>query len=91
MPDLAVAGRADAGLGRREAAPQRQRAGGRDADSPGYSSEQSAEEAHLRGLLLDLSTTVSTHPFWQTLQGPDLVAARMELKQTTLAPATEAH
>lgn len=60
-------------------------------DSPGYSSEQSAEEAHLRGLLLDLSTTVSTHPFWQTLQGPDLVAARMELKQTTLAPATEAH
>ncbi|WP_329028415.1 hypothetical protein [Streptomyces sp. NBC_00690] len=56
-------------------------------DSPGYSAEQQAEEARLRGLLLELSTTVSTHAFWQTLSGPELVAARMELKQSTLDPA----
>ncbi|MCX4971219.1 hypothetical protein OHA98_42220 [Streptomyces sp. NBC_00654] len=33
-----------------------------------------------RRRLLELSTTVMTHPFWETLSGPDLVKARTALR-----------
>ncbi|MEJ8662125.1 MULTISPECIES: hypothetical protein [Streptomyces] len=49
-------------------------------DSPGYTDEQKAEDTRLRALVRDLSITVSTHPYWATLQGGDVVAARMALK-----------
>ncbi|MGW1496946.1 hypothetical protein [Streptomyces sp. NPDC002402] len=50
-------------------------------DSPGYSEQQSDHEARLRRLLLDLSVTVSTHPYWETLTG-NVVEERMALKHT---------
>ncbi|MFB6507536.1 MULTISPECIES: hypothetical protein [unclassified Streptomyces] len=49
-------------------------------DSPGYTEEQAAEVAHFRTRLLELSTTVSTHPFWDSVDTDDRVAARMTLK-----------
>ncbi|WP_242434265.1 hypothetical protein [Streptomyces sp. CB01580] len=52
-------------------------------DSPGYTPEQDAEVARFQEELLRLSTEVSTHPYWQSLGGPDLVAARMALKHAT--------
>ncbi|MFB7214668.1 hypothetical protein [Streptomyces sp. NPDC056255] len=33
-----------------------------------------------RARLLELSTTVSTHPFWESVEAGDRVAARMALK-----------
>ncbi|MER6499182.1 hypothetical protein ABT218_07250 [Streptomyces sp. NPDC001455] len=50
------------------------------ADSPGYTDEQKAEVARFRAELLHLSTEVTTHPYWEALDGPDLVEARMALK-----------
>ncbi|MEU9849328.1 hypothetical protein [Streptomyces sp. NPDC047985] len=50
------------------------------ADSPGYTDEQKAEVARFRAELLRLSIEVSTHSYWETLSGPDLVEARMALK-----------
>ncbi|MER5503043.1 MULTISPECIES: hypothetical protein [unclassified Streptomyces] len=48
-------------------------------DSPGYTEDQAAEVTRFRGLL-ELSTTVSTHPFWESVEAGDRVAARMALK-----------
>lgn len=59
------------------------------ADSPGYTPEQAAEVARFRTRLLELSVTVSTHPFWATLDG-DVVAARMALKHANDQPADTA-
>ncbi|MEE1735204.1 hypothetical protein PUR49_01420 [Streptomyces sp. BE147] len=50
------------------------------ADSPGYTDEQAERLAVYRRRLLELSTTVMTHPFWETLSGPDLVKARTALR-----------
>ncbi|WP_331757113.1 hypothetical protein OH782_41835 (plasmid) [Streptomyces sp. NBC_01544] len=49
-------------------------------DSPGYSDEQAAKVAEFQARLLELSMTVSTHPYWSTLS-EDVVAARMALKR----------
>jgi hypothetical protein len=51
----------------------------RDA-SPGWSDDDKAREAELRKVLLGFIDQVHTHPYWDTLSGPDLVAARMKLK-----------
>lgn len=50
------------------------------APSPGYTEEQREQEAELFVRLRELSIAVTTHPHWQTLQGPARVAARTELK-----------
>ncbi|MFE4454411.1 hypothetical protein [Streptomyces sp. NPDC056796] len=50
------------------------------ADSPGHTPEQRAELARLRKQVLDLSITVSTHPYWTTVDRSDTVACRMALK-----------
>ncbi|KIF67142.1 hypothetical protein HY68_36170 [Streptomyces sp. AcH 505] len=55
-------------------------------DSPGYSEGQKAQDARFRERLIELSATVTTHPYWATLEG-GVVAARMELKQVTKEPA----
>ncbi|MFF8696717.1 hypothetical protein ACF08W_31330 [Streptomyces sp. NPDC015144] len=49
-------------------------------DSPGYTDEQKVEVTHFREEFLRLSAEVSTHPYWASLSGPDLVDARMALK-----------
>ncbi|MFB6879114.1 hypothetical protein [Streptomyces sp. NPDC056323] len=49
-------------------------------DSPGYTEDQAAEVTRFRARLLELSTTVSTHPFWESVEAGDRVAARMALK-----------
>ncbi|MER5618753.1 hypothetical protein [Streptomyces sp. NPDC002215] len=49
-------------------------------DSPGYTEDQAAEVTHFRARLLELSTTVSTHPFWDSVEAGDRVGARMALK-----------
>ncbi|WP_329203880.1 hypothetical protein [Streptomyces sp. NBC_01435] len=49
-------------------------------DSPGYTEEQAADVARFRARLLELSITVSTHPFWDSVDTGDRVAARMALK-----------
>ncbi|MFD3484903.1 hypothetical protein [Streptomyces sp. NPDC058665] len=49
-------------------------------DSPGYTGQQKADEARLRGEVLALSTTVSAHPYWKTLETGTVVEARMALK-----------
>lgn len=48
-------------------------------DSPGYTPEQAERIAGYRARLLELSTTVMVHPFWDTV-GDGVVAARMALK-----------
>ncbi|MER5277756.1 hypothetical protein ABT025_18635 [Streptomyces sp. NPDC002809] len=55
-------------------------------DSPGYTDEQAAEVARFRARLLELSTTVMTHPFWATV-GDDVVKARMALQHAHEQPA----
>ncbi|MET8748243.1 hypothetical protein [Streptomyces sp. NPDC004728] len=49
-------------------------------DSPGYTEDQAAEVTRFRARLLELSTTVSTHPFWDSVEAGDRVAARMAFK-----------
>lgn len=49
-------------------------------ESPGYSDEQAQRIADHRARLLELSTAVSTHPFWGAVDSGDVVAARMALK-----------
>ncbi|MFG2630649.1 hypothetical protein [Streptomyces sp. NPDC048473] len=49
-------------------------------DSPGYTEDQHAEVARFRARLLELSTTVSTHPFWDSVDHGNRVEARMALK-----------
>ncbi|MFJ2279274.1 hypothetical protein ACIOEZ_34560 [Streptomyces sp. NPDC087866] len=56
------------------------------ADSPGYTPEQAAEVARFQARLLELSVTVSTHPFWDTLDD-GVVQARMALKHAHDKPA----
>ncbi|MGW7367376.1 hypothetical protein ACWGI8_29130 [Streptomyces sp. NPDC054841] len=53
---------------------------GGQADSPGYTDEQKAEEARLWALVRELSIEVSTHPHWVTMEGEARVRARMALK-----------
>ncbi|WP_331754110.1 hypothetical protein [Streptomyces sp. NBC_00826] len=48
--------------------------------SPGYTEEQAAEVARFRARLLELSITVSTHPFWDSVDAGGRVEARMALK-----------
>ncbi|MGY3676477.1 hypothetical protein [Streptomyces sp. TE33382] len=56
-------------------------------DSPGYTDDQTDRLAGYRHRLLELSTTVVTHPYWQTLSGPDQVKARTALKHAHETPA----
>ncbi|WP_392838705.1 hypothetical protein [Streptomyces sp. LN500] len=56
------------------------------ADSPGYTEEQAAEVARFQARLVELSTTVSTHPYWDTLD-EGVVLARMALKHALEKPA----
>ncbi|MFE7111693.1 hypothetical protein ACFU98_29715 [Streptomyces sp. NPDC057575] len=49
-------------------------------DSPGYTEEQAAEVQRFQDELRRLSITVSTHPFWDTVDAGDRVEARMALK-----------
>ncbi|MFB7076438.1 hypothetical protein [Streptomyces sp. NPDC056308] len=49
-------------------------------DSPGYTEEQAAKVRDFQARLLELSTTVATHPYWETLSGPDLVKGRTALQ-----------
>ncbi|MER8237019.1 hypothetical protein [Streptomyces sp. NPDC094049] len=48
--------------------------------SPGYTSEQRADDDRLRALVLELSVVVSTHPYWATVERGEAVAARQALK-----------
>ncbi|MCQ8829062.1 hypothetical protein [Streptomyces malaysiensis] len=56
----------------------------------GWSEEDQAEVQRLRGRQQELSITLATHPFWETLEGPDLVTARMVLKHVHHTPAVDA-
>ncbi|MGC5401908.1 hypothetical protein ACPXCP_39980 [Streptomyces sp. DT20] len=55
------------------------------SDSPGYTEEQARQLAAYRARLLELSKTVMTHPYWDTLTD-DVVAARMALKHAHEQP-----
>ncbi|MEV8419137.1 hypothetical protein AB0P45_37085 [Streptomyces niveus] len=59
-------------------------------DSPGYTDHQKSEVARLRAAFLELSVTVSTHPYWSTLGPGTVVEGRMALKQTAPASAGDA-
>ncbi|RXS84197.1 hypothetical protein EST92_11605 [Streptomyces sp. TM32] len=54
--------------------------------SPGWSDDDKAREQELRQQLLDLIDQVHTHPYWESLTGPDLVKARMKLKHVDDEP-----
>jgi hypothetical protein len=56
------------------------------ADSPGYTEEQASEVARYQAELVRLSTAVSTHPYWATLD-EGVVEARMALKHAHEQPA----
>lgn len=58
-------------------------------DSPGYTDEQREQLAAYRAQLLELSTTVMTHPYWTGLS-ENVVAARMALQHAHEQPAGEA-
>lgn len=49
-------------------------------DSPGWTDGQKQQVEGLRARRLDLATKVMTHDYWDTLSGPDVVAARSALK-----------
>lgn len=55
--------------------------------SPGYTPEQTERLTQLRGRILELTTTVVTHPYWSTLSGPDRVTARTALKYAHVTEA----
>lgn len=78
MPDPALVCRTGSGVGGRQQPYTEYRTG--KPDSPGYTPEQKSEEARLRGEVLQLSITVSTHPYWRTLEAGTTVDARMALK-----------
>ncbi|MEU2856708.1 hypothetical protein [Streptomyces syringium] len=59
-------------------------------DSPGWTQDEQDTVAALRARALELSITVSTHPFWPTVDRDEVVAARMALKHAHEEPATEA-
>ncbi len=50
------------------------------APSPGYTEDQRRQEHDLFARLRELSIAITTHPHWQTLQGPARVAARTQLR-----------
>ncbi|MEV8062336.1 hypothetical protein AB0P37_39455 [Streptomyces antimycoticus] len=55
----------------------------------GWPEKDHAEVQRLRDRQRKLTITVVTHPFWATLEGPDRVTARMQLKHAhDAAPAT---
>ncbi|MCX4792257.1 hypothetical protein OG369_41385 [Streptomyces sp. NBC_01221] len=62
----------------------------RKDDSPGYTEEQATEVTRFQKRLLELSITVSTHPFWDSVDGGSRVAARMALKHVHEQPEDEA-
>ncbi|WP_329041537.1 hypothetical protein OHT61_26005 [Streptomyces sp. NBC_00178] len=47
---------------------------------PGYTPEQAERLAAYRARILDLTTQVITHPYWESLPGPDRVEARTVLR-----------
>ncbi|MFE9559446.1 hypothetical protein ACFYMW_40335 [Streptomyces sp. NPDC006692] len=55
----------------------------------GYTAQQVADEDRLRRELLDLSITVSTHPYWGTVEGESVVDERMALKHSPGALSTD--
>ncbi|MEV7060943.1 hypothetical protein AB0N95_36530 [Streptomyces microflavus] len=59
-------------------------------DSPGCTEAQHAEVARCRAELLELSITVSTHPFWEQVEQGQVVDARMRLKHQHEIPDSEA-
>lgn len=59
-------------------------------DSPGYTPEQAERLAGYRARILELTTSVITHPYWATLSGPDRVSARTALKHVHDAAGPEA-
>ncbi|MER5973306.1 hypothetical protein ABT112_26870 [Streptomyces sp. NPDC002055] len=60
-------------------------------DSPGWGKENEELVAGLRRRQVALAETVVTHPFWNTLSGPDRVAARTALKHlNTVSPSAAA-
>ncbi len=58
--------------------------------SPGWTDEQKATVDRLRQECLTLAETVATHPYWQSLDGENLVKQRMELKAITRPEAAAA-
>ncbi|WP_328335906.1 MULTISPECIES: hypothetical protein [unclassified Streptomyces] len=58
--------------------------------SPGYTPDQREQADELQARLLEATVRVSTHPFWSSLSGGDLVAARMALKHVEAAGAEPA-
>ncbi|MFD4899150.1 hypothetical protein [Streptomyces sp. NPDC058411] len=61
-----------------QAAPQRPPAG--EGGQSGYTAEEAERLAGYRARILELTTLVLTHPYWQTLSGPDRVEERTALK-----------
>lgn len=59
-------------------------------DSPGYSEHEKGKVARLRGNVLELSITVSTHPYWATLAPGTGADRRMALKPSAPAAGGEA-
>jgi hypothetical protein len=57
-------------------------------DSPGWTDEEKARVAELREELMRLTTLVYVHPYWSTLSGPAVVAARSAIKHAA-APQDE--
>ncbi|MFI7368071.1 hypothetical protein ACIBO4_38610 [Streptomyces sp. NPDC050149] len=57
-------------------------------DSPGYTDEQREQIEAYRAELLELNTTVMTHPYWAGLS-ENVVAARMALKHAHEQPTDQ--
>ncbi|MFF4248890.1 hypothetical protein ACFYY2_31100 [Streptomyces sp. NPDC001822] len=58
--------------------------------SAGYTPEQAERLAAYRARILELTTQVITHPYWETLSGPDRVEARTVLKHVNDPAGPEA-
>ncbi|MCX4967187.1 hypothetical protein OHA98_20895 [Streptomyces sp. NBC_00654] len=57
--------------------------------TPGYIEDEAARLAEYRNRVLELSTAVMTHPYWETLSGPDRAESRTALKHAHEPPAVE--
>ncbi|MFB8000117.1 hypothetical protein ACFC4G_46040 [Streptomyces sp. NPDC056002] len=55
--------------------------------TPGYTEQDALEVARLKADVMRLATVVTTHAYWGSLSGPDLVEARMGLINAAKAPA----
>ncbi|MET7843573.1 hypothetical protein ABZT45_34225 [Streptomyces sp. NPDC005356] len=53
----------------------------------GYTQQDAVEVARLKADVMRLATTVTTHDFWNSLSGPELVEARMGLISAAKVPA----